>query len=103
MAVSGENSSVLPREILPGGYISWVDPQTATMEQILWVDPKEKPIKKTLGPAPPNMSLRQFVENQTYRLAFGKRTKPSKADLAERKLYRNALKKAAVARAKHYV
>ncbi len=27
-----------PREILPGGYISWVDPQTSEMKQLLWVD-----------------------------------------------------------------
>jgi hypothetical protein len=92
-----------PREILPGGYISWIDPQTTTLQQLLWVDPSAKPIIKTLGPAPSGMSLRQFVENNTYQIAFGKRTRPSKATADARKQFRVALRKAALVRAKHYV
>ena len=32
-----------PRQILPGGYISWVDPATNEMQQILYVDPNSPP------------------------------------------------------------
>jgi hypothetical protein len=92
-----------PREILPGGYISWVDPQTSEMKQLLWVDPSQQPTIRDLGPAPPNMSLREFVENRTYHLAFEKRTPPSAATVPARERFRAAFRKAAVARAKHYI
>ena len=32
-----------PRQILPGGYISWVNPQTNTWQQLLFVDPSQPP------------------------------------------------------------
>jgi hypothetical protein len=92
-----------PRQILPGGYISWVDPQTSEMKQILWVDPSQKPIIKNLGPAPEGLSLREFVESKTYGLVYKKRLPPPKATVAARKQFRAALAKAAFARAKHYV
>jgi hypothetical protein len=92
-----------PREILPGGYISWVDPQTSEMKQILWVDPSQKPIIRDLGPAPEGISLREFVESKTYGLAYKKRLPPAKATVAARQQFRAALAKAAFTRAKHYV
>lgn len=55
------------------GYISWVDPQTAEMQQLLWVDPSQKPTIRDLGPVPQNMSLREFIQSKTYHLAYGKR------------------------------
>jgi hypothetical protein len=60
-----------PRQILPGGYISWVDPKTSEMEQILWIN--AKPQLKKLGPASKNMSLREFVESKTFHLVYEKR------------------------------
>ncbi len=49
------------------------------------------------------MSLREFVENKTYHLAYEKRTPPSEVTIAARERFRAAFKKAAVARAKHYI
>ncbi len=92
-----------PREILPGGYISWVDPATSEMKQILWVDPSEKPTIRDLGPAPSNMSLREFVETKTFNLVYKKRAVPPRAAVASRQRLRAALKEAAVARARHYI
>ena len=92
-----------PRQILPGGYISWVDPQTSEMKQILWVDPSQRPTIRNLGPAPEGLSLREFVESKTYGLAYKKRLPPSKATVAARKQLRAALANAAFTRAKHYV
>jgi hypothetical protein len=51
-----------PRQILPGGYISWVNHQTDEMQQLLYVDPSKPPSIVTLGPAPAGGSLRVFVD-----------------------------------------
>jgi hypothetical protein len=51
-----------PRQVLPGGYISFVNPQTDDMEQILLVGPK--PELKNLGSAT-GSSLRVFVDGKT--------------------------------------
>jgi hypothetical protein len=51
-----------PRQILPGGYISWVNQQTDEMQQLLWVDPTKAPKIVNLGPAS-GTSLREWVDN----------------------------------------
>jgi len=51
-----------PRQILPGGYISWVNQQTNEMQQLLWVDPTKAPKIVNLGPAS-GASLREWVDN----------------------------------------
>jgi hypothetical protein len=67
VAVSGVSYSFggnikAPRQVLPGGYISFVNPQTDDMEQILLLG---KPQLKNLGPAT-GSSLRVFVDGRTY-------------------------------------
>jgi hypothetical protein len=91
-----------PREILPGGYISWVDPQTDEMQQILWVDPTKPPQLVNLGPAS-GASLRVFVENKTLKHVHDKRVGPSKETVAARKAARAHRDEVAAVRAKHYV
>jgi len=91
-----------PREILKGGYISFVDPQAGEVQQILWVDPNEPPQLKNLGPVPPGLSLRVFVENQTRQMALDKRITLSADVVARRNEDRAKLKAAAEVRAKHY-
>jgi hypothetical protein len=51
-----------PRQILPGGYISFVDQETDEWQQILWVDPNQPPTLQTLGPAGAR-SMREWVDN----------------------------------------
>jgi len=51
-----------PRQILPGGYISWVNQQTSEIQQLLWVDPTKAPKIVNLGPAS-GASLREWVDN----------------------------------------
>jgi len=51
-----------PRQILPGGYISWVNQQSNEMQQLLWVDPTKAPQIVNLGPAS-GASLREWVDN----------------------------------------
>lgn len=92
-----------PRGILPGGYISWVNPKTNEMEQILWVDPSQPPQTRTLGPAPKGMSLREFVESKTYHAVRAKRKPAPQSVLAVRKKFRADLEAVAKIRAKHYM
>ena len=63
-----------PRQILPGGYISFIDPQTDDMEQILFLGPK--PELKNLGSAT-GASLRAFVDGETFAQVL-KHRKPNK-------------------------
>jgi len=50
-----------PRDILKGGYISWVNHTKNELQQLLWVDPGP-PVIKDLGAAT-GLSLRIFVDN----------------------------------------
>ena len=50
-----------PRQLLPGGYISFVNIATDEWQQILWVDPSKPPQVQDLGPANRNTSLREWV------------------------------------------
>jgi hypothetical protein len=52
-----------PREILPGGYISWVNHATNEMQQLLYVDPNSPPTIKNLGAAT-SASLRVWVDSK---------------------------------------
>jgi hypothetical protein len=92
-----------PRGILPGGYISWTDPSTGLMQQILWVDPNQPPQLRTLGAADAAPSLRVFVEAHTHELVRQKRKPPSNDVVARRRGYRESLAEAAEARAELYV
>ena len=40
-----------PRQILPGGYISWVDPKTSELQQLLYVDPSQPPRATVRSPS----------------------------------------------------
>ena len=91
-----------PRQILPGGYISWTDPVSGEMQQILWVNPGEPPQLRTLGPAS-GASLRQFVEQKTHALVRDKRPKPGAEVTARRQTYRGHLAEAGRVRAREYV
>lgn len=53
-----------PRQILPGGYISYIDMATNEWQQILWVDPNQPPTINDLGPATAGQSLRVWVDSQ---------------------------------------
>ena len=52
-----------PRQVLPGGYISYVNTQSDEWEQILYLG--KTPQLKVLGPAS-GASIREFIDNQTH-------------------------------------
>lgn len=92
-----------PRQLLKGGYISFVNAETAEMQQILWVDPSEPPQLNDLGPAS-GASLRAFVETKTHHRTHEVRAKiRSKKAAGAVKDYRAPLSAAARSRAKLYV
>lgn len=96
-----------PRQILPGGYISWVNHQTDEMQQLLWVDPKSPPTIKNLGPPPPTSALRVHVDNEMHK-SYGKTSvrtpkQPSNLALLKRcKAKRATMDSISRARAKLY-
>ena len=52
-----------PRQILPGGYISWVNQETDEWQQLLFVDPNQPPTIQTLGPATAR-SFREWIDGE---------------------------------------
>jgi hypothetical protein len=87
-----------PRQVLPGGYISFIDTQKDEIEQILFLG--EKPELKVLGPAS-GASLRAFVDGKTHDLVRKSR-KPNPALAQANREHRDLLEKAALHRAKAY-
>jgi hypothetical protein len=87
-----------PRQILPGGYISFANPQSDELQQILFLGPK--PILRTLGPAS-GLSLRMFVDGQTYEMVQKSR-KPNKSLAKRCNEHRKISETAALKRRKSY-
>jgi hypothetical protein len=52
-----------PRQILPGGYISFINPEADEIQQIIWLG--SKPELKNLGSAGKGLSLREYVDGKT--------------------------------------
>ncbi|KVC73171.1 hypothetical protein WM03_01770 [Burkholderia ubonensis] len=64
-----------PREVLPGGYISWIDPQTDRWQQLQYFDTTGTPTIVDLGPAPADRkSLREWVHERRGPAPDGLRT-----------------------------
>jgi hypothetical protein len=87
-----------PRQVLPGGYISFANPQSDELQQILFLGPK--PTLRNLGPAS-GLSLRQFVDGHTYDLVQKSR-KPNRALAKRCSEHRKINEAAAVKRRKLY-
>jgi len=87
-----------PREMMKGGYISFLDVAANEMKQILWVDPESPPELKSLG-APSGSSLRAFVEMHTRAASLKHRSGVPEGV----KTHRKAFAAAALKRAKNYV
>lgn len=76
-----------PRQLLPGGYISFVDPQADEVKQILWLG--KTPVERTLGQAN-GLSLRVFVDGKTAELV-AKARKPNQRLAAWNQAHRKRL------------
>jgi hypothetical protein len=91
-----------PRQILDGGYISWTDPQTAEIQQLLNFG--GKPVINNLGSAS-GANLRAFIDSLTRIKVPGPKTSPKslRKKAREDDAYTKALNAATAARSKHYV
>jgi hypothetical protein len=90
-----------PRQMLPGGYISWVNAEAGEIQQLQFIDPKSPPRIVNLGPATKGLSLREWVDNNT--LATTRQHRKLNEELLGRcKEHRSHLERVAVARAKLY-
>jgi hypothetical protein len=87
-----------PRQILPGGYISFTDPQSDDWEQILFLG--AKPVLRNLGPAS-GSSVRVFVDGHTYEMVH-KSLKPNRALAKQCSDHRAVVEKAALMQRKAY-
>ena len=87
-----------PRQILPGGYISFANPDSDRIQQILFLG--SKPILNDLGPAS-GPSLRMYVDSKTYDLVR-RRRKPNKALAKRTAAHRKIVNSAALIRARSY-
>jgi hypothetical protein len=96
-----------PRQILPGGYISWVNTEQDEWQQLMWVDPSEPPTIRNLGQADNSKSLREWIDGlkpskQTYEAGRKIKTKEVKALFEYSAKRIAAMDRTAVAKAKLY-
>jgi hypothetical protein len=71
-----------PRQILPGGYISWVNTAADEWQQLMWVDPSKKPYIQNIGKADKSKSLREWIDGLAVArnmAKVGRRSKTRKA------------------------
>jgi hypothetical protein len=90
-----------PRQILPGGYISFINVEQDEIQQILWVDPSGPPVLNDLGSADGGLSLREYVDNKTRSLVE-KLNRPNRQLAAHCKQRREKLATFTAARSKFY-
>jgi hypothetical protein len=92
-----------PRELLKGGYISFINMETNEWEQILWVNPGP-PTLNDLGPAPAGKSLRVWVDSKMadYRKETKYKRKLNTALMKFTEKHRETLSKIAAERAERY-
>jgi hypothetical protein len=91
-----------PRQILPGGYISWMNTEAGEVQQLQYIDPNSPPKIINLGPmSGSGKSLREWVDNQSI-AATKKHRKLNDALLGQCREHRVRLDKLAVARGKLY-
>lgn len=83
-----------PRQVLRGGYLSWLNPETDTLQQLQYFT--ATPVIKDLGPAS-GRSLREYSDSCTHPLKLSQ-IEPT-ARLSQR---REALGRASEARSKQY-
>jgi hypothetical protein len=97
-----------PRQILPGGYISWVNPQEDEWQQLMWVDPNQPPSIHDLGKADEKKSLREWIDSLPKAKKMTRESRKSKTAAAKALLKYSEkriaeLDRIAVAKAKWYV
>jgi hypothetical protein len=91
-----------PRQILPGGYISWANPEEGLWQQLQYFDPNAPPRIVDLGPATGAPSMRAWVDSLTY-AEVKKHRKPNPELMESCKTRRAHMEAAAEVRTKAFV
>jgi hypothetical protein len=52
-----------PRQVLPGGYISWINTEMDEWQQLMYVDPSKPPTIQNIGKADSSKSLREWMDS----------------------------------------
>jgi hypothetical protein len=68
-----------PRQIKPGGYISWVNAAANEVQQLQYLDPNKPPVIKNLGAWSDAQSLRSFADSKSRPTALISETPKSHA------------------------
>ncbi len=96
-----------PRQILPGGYISWVNTEKDEWQQLMYVDPSKPPTIQNIGKADSSKSLREWIDGleqarKMTKASRGVKTPKVKALMKYSAKRVAALDKYSIARAKLY-
>jgi hypothetical protein len=91
-----------PRQILPGGRLSWIDPNTDELRQVLRPDSAADPILRNLG-LPSGCSLRAFVDSGSHLMMRASRPAPNFRARTARRVHRDQLNQAAGFRSRWFV
>jgi hypothetical protein len=87
-----------PRQILPGGYISWVNTEKDEWQQLMYVDPSKPPFIQDIGTADSNKSLREWIDGLEAARKINKASRKSKSPEAKAVLDYSARRIAAMDR-----
>ena len=82
-----------PRQILPGGRLSWIDPRTDEVRQVVRLDPASPPSVRNLGLAG-GCSLRAFVDSRSHLMMRATRPPPNLRARMARRVHRDQLHQA---------
>jgi hypothetical protein len=91
-----------PRQILPGGRLSWIDPKTDEVRQAIRLDPATPPFLRNLG-LPSGCSLRAFVDGRSHLMMRANRPPPNLRARMARRVHRDQLQQAAGFRSRWFV
>lgn len=96
-----------PRQILPGGYISWVNTEIDEWQQLMWVDPSKPPSIQNIGKADSGKSLREWIDGldaakEAYAAGRSRESAAAKALIAYSAKRTAAMDRYAIRKAKLY-
>ncbi|HEY2050751.1 MAG TPA: hypothetical protein VGH03_15535 [Caulobacteraceae bacterium] len=91
-----------PRQVLPGGRLSWIDLRTDEVRQVLRPEASNAPTLRNLG-LPTGCSLRAFVDGRTSITMRPQRLPPNLRARAARRTHREQLHQAAGFRSRWFV
>jgi hypothetical protein len=91
-----------PRQVLPGGRLSWIDPKSDEVRQAARLEPSAPPTLRNLG-LPTGGSLRAFVDGRSHLMMRASRPQPNLRARMARRSHREQLSQVAGFRSRWFV